>query len=364
MYIKELSLMGFRNLEKTTIELNKDINILYGQNAQGKTNLLESIYLCATGRSQRTKTESYLIKFGEKESHIQVFVVKKNKIDKIDIHLKKDSKKGVAINSIIIKKLGELLGTLYVVIFSPEDLNLIKNGPSEKRRFLDIEICQVNRLYYYNLQQYYKTLKQRNYLLKTIQNNKELENTVFIWDKQLIKYGKQIITQRAEFIKSLNEIASKKHFEITGNSEELSIEYKPNVMQEIFEKRLVEYRQRDFITKITAVGPHKDDLQFLINKNDVKIYGSQGQQRTAALSTKLAEIEFIYKETGEFPVLLLDDVFSELDESRQNYLLQNMKNIQVILTCTEIEHIVKEYNQKYSLYHVNNGKIAIQKNEN
>lgn len=356
MYIKEFSLVGFRNLEKTTIQLNKNINIFYGENAQGKTNLLESIYLCATGRSQRTKIENQLIKFGEKESHIQSFIVNKNKVDKIDIHLKRDSKKGVAVNGIVIKKLSQLLGNLYVVIFSPEDLNLIKEGPSERRRFLDIEICQINPLYYYNLQQYYKILKQRNCLLKTVQNKEELENTISIWDEQLLEYGKKIILQRTEFINSLNKIAYKKHFEISNGKENLFIQYKPNITQETFEKRLIHYRQRDFFMKTTTVGPHKDDLQFLINENDVKVYGSQGQQKTTALSAKLAEIDLIYEKTGEFPVLLLDDVFSELDKNRQNYLLESIEDIQVILTCTGIEDIIEKYSREKSLYYIKNGK--------
>lgn len=363
MYIKELSLIGFRNLEKTTIQLSKNINIFYGENAQGKTNLLESIYLCATGRSQRTRIENNLIKFGEKESHIQSFIINKNKINKIDIHLKRDSKKGVAVNGIVIKKLSQLLGNLYVVIFSPEDLRLIKEGPSERRHFLDIEICQINPLYYYNLQQYYKVLKQRNRLLKTVSSSEELENTLSIWDNQLIEYGQKIILQRTEFIDSLNIIAYKKHFKITGKKENLCIQYKPNTTQETFEKRLIYYRKRDFFMKTTTVGPHKDDVQFLINENDVKIYGSQGQQKTTALSIKLAEIDLIYEKTGEFPVVLLDDVFSELDKKRQNYLLESIENVQVILTCTGIEDIIQKYGGERSLYYIKDGKTTMKESK-
>lgn len=361
MYIKELSFIGFRNLEKTTIQLSKNINIFYGENAQGKTNLLESIYLCATGRSQRTKIENNLINFEEKESHIQSFIVNKNKTNKIDIHLKRDSKKGIAVNGIVIKKLSQLLGHLYVVIFSPEDLSLIKQGPSERRHFLDVEICQINPLYYYNLQQYYKVLKQRNCLLKAVQNSEELENTLSVWDKQLLDYGKKIILQRKEFIDSLNKIAYEKHFKITGGKEKLFIQYKPNITQEVFEKRLIHYRKRDFFIKTTTVGPHKDDLQFLVNEKDVKVYGSQGQQRTTALSVKLAEIDLIYEKTGELPVVLLDDVFSELDKKRQNYLLESIQNVQVILTCTGIEDIIQNYSREGSLYYVKDGKTMVKK---
>lgn len=360
MYIEELSLVHFRNLHRADIKMNQGINIFYGNNAQGKTNLLEAVYLCATGRSQRTRIDSQMILFGQKESHIQLIVIKdnvnKNK-EKIDVHLKREGKKGIAVNTIPIRKLGELFGTLPIVIFSPEDLNLIKEGPAERRRFLDMELCQLNKIYYYDLQQYYKILKQRNAVLKNMQKNKKIADTLSVWDSQLVQYGKKIISARKKFVENLNEIAGKKHKAITAEKENLKIEYKPNTSEKTFEERLNHYRNRDFIMGTTVIGPHKDDLLFLVNEKDVKVYGSQGQQRTAALSAKLAEIDLIIQETGYTPVLLLDDVLSELDEMRQNYLLKSIDSMQAILTCTGIEDAVKKYIEQSYVYHVENGQV-------
>lgn len=357
MYVKKLSLSAFRNLKKLNLELKNGINIFYGDNAQGKTNILESVYMCATGRSQRTRVDNQLICFGENESHIQVFVQKKNITDRIDVHIKKDEKKGIAVNGIPIKKLGDLFGTLHVVIFSPEDLNLIKSGPSERRRFMDLEICQLKGVYYYNLQQYYKVLKQRNTLLKKIQKNYSLKETLFAWDNQLIEFGIKIIDERNKFINDLSNIAENKHNLITGGIEKLKIEYMPNSEIADFEKKIKSRIERDIFMGNTTSGPHKDDLNFYINENDVKIYGSQGQQRTAALSTKLAEIDLIKNESSNNPILLLDDVLSELDESRQKFLFDSIYDIQTIITCTGIEDCVKKYIDSSFLFYVKNGNI-------
>lgn len=354
MYIKSLSLQYFRNYSSLNIDLSPKLNILYGDNAQGKTNILEAIYMCAMGRSQKTQKDKEIIKINEKEAHIQVHVVKDNSENKIDVHLKVEAKKGIAINGIAIKKLNELFGNIYVVIFSPEDLQLIKSGPSERRKFIDMEICQLNSIYYYNLQQYHKVLKQRNNLLKNLQKNSSLKDTIFVWDSQLVLYGKKIINERLKFINKINLISSKIHSNITGGNEIMNIKYIPNISCDEFQNKLNKYFDRDIILGNTSVGPHKDDLQFFINNNDVKIYGSQGQQRTTALSVKLAEIKLIKEETSYNPVLLLDDVLSELDESRQIYLLENINAIQTILTCTGIEDSIKKYINKAKIYHINN----------
>jgi len=357
MYVSTLQIADFRNISWADIELKNGINILYGQNAQGKTNFLESVYMCSTGRSHRTKFDRELVMFDKKEAHVRVYIQKKNISEKIDVHIKKDDKKGVAVNGIPLKKLGDLFGTLYGVIFSPEDLQLIKSSPGERRKFMDIELCQLSNVYYFNLQQYYKILKQRNNLLKEIIKNPSLEETLFVWDSQLVDFGKKIIESRKKFIIKVNEIASKKHSEITNGAEKLVVEYKPNTDEENFEKKLSENIKRDIFLGSTSVGPHKDDISFLINDSEVKIYGSQGQQRTAALSAKLAEIEIIKKETGETPVLLLDDVLSELDEGRQYYLMESIKDIQTIITCTGIEDSIKKYVKKAAVFNVENGVI-------
>lgn len=357
MYIQKVSLTGYRNLKDTTLMLNNGINIFYGANAQGKTNFLESLYLCASGRSLRTRNDSQLIEFEATESHIQVLVQKSKNIDRIDIHLKKEGKKGIAVNGIPLKKLGELFGTCHAVIFSPEDLNLIKEGPVARRRFMDMEICQMNMVYYYHLQKYYRILKQRNNLLKEIQKKPSLKETLFLWDEQLIDTAKRIIGVRSDFLDKLNKISSKKQNELTGDKDALEIIYKPNCTENQLQQKLKKNQQRDILLGTTQVGPHKDDILFLVNGKDVKQYGSQGQQRTTALATKLAEIVLIEQETGQRPILLLDDVLSELDKNRQNFLLESIGQLQMILTCTGIEDSIREYVKEAYLFCVENGTI-------
>ncbi len=359
MYVKKILLSNYRNLEDLNIELSQGINIFYGDNAQGKTNLLESVYYCSAGRSHRTHIDRELIKFGEMEAHIKTFVQKENYVERIDVHLKKDEKKGIAINGIPIKKIGQIFGTLITVIFSPEDLNIIKSGPSERRKFMDLEICQLKPSYYYELQQYYSVLKQRNVLLKNVQKNKEAKDTIFLWDEQLVRYGTKIMAERQQFIEKLNTIAIEKHNELTGNTENLTIEYKQNISCEFFLDKLKRNIDKDIIFGSTSVGPHKDDINFYINHCDVKIFGSQGQQRSVALTLKLSEIQLIFQEKNEFPVLLLDDVLSELDLNRQKYLLLNIKNLQTILTCTGVEDVIKKNIADATVFPIQNGKINL-----
>ncbi len=357
MYIESITASNFRNLLNLDVKLNKGVNIFYGNNAQGKTNILESIYVCGTGRSHRTRIDSRLVNFNEQECHVRLFCVKGKRRDRIDLHVKKDEKKGIAVNGIAIKKSGELFGTLLTVIFSPEDLGLVKEGPSERRRFMDMELCQMSNVYYHDLQQYYKVLKQRNSLLKEIQKNPKLKETIFVWDSQLEKYGKRLISARRNFISKLSDISALKHEKITRGSEILKIEYKPDCIEENFSKKLSSGIDRDILYGNTGQGPHKDDIIFTVNGCDVKLFGSQGQQRTTALSTRLAEIDIIEGETGEKPVVLLDDVFSELDESRQKFLIESIADTQIIITCTGIEDIVRNYIKNAGIYYVENGNI-------
>ncbi len=358
MQIKEVSLQQFRNLSKLHITPAAGINVFYGDNAQGKTNFLEALYFCALGRSLRGKNEQQLIAFDAQESHIRMEVTRKNRSDRIDVHLKREEKKGIAVNGLPVKKMGDLFGTLYAVIFSPEDLSLVKDGPAERRRFLDMELCQISHVYYYDLQQYCRILKQRNHLLKEIRQKPRLADTLSVWDTQLIAYGKKIMTARTKFLTRLDDIASKKQKDLTGGKDCLKTEYKPNCEQIHFAERLEKSLERDILTGSTQIGPHKDDISFFVNGKDVKQFGSQGQQRTTVLSARLAEIELIQEETGEKPVLLLDDVLSELDESRQQYLMQSIEGLQAFLTCTGIEDAVKGYLQKENLFFVQNGQIT------
>ena len=347
--------MNFRNLADETINFSDGINIFYGDNAQGKTNLLEAAYICSTGRSQRTRTESQLIKFGYDEAHIRTFVMRQNSADRIDVHIRKDERKGMALNGIPIRRMAEFFGNLTAVIFSPEDLRLVKGGPSERRRFMDIELCQLNKVYCHDLQNYYKVLKQRNNLLKSAARDSSLADTLDVWDMQLSEYGERITAKREEFTKRLNDISGRIHSGITDGREEFSIEYKTNFEQGSLLERLNHFKKRDIILGSTSCGPHKDDMAFFINGNDTKFYGSQGQQRTASLSAKLAEIELIRNETGEEPILLLDDVLSELDENRQLFLIDNIGKLQTFITCTGVEDSISKYIKDSTMYNVKNG---------
>lgn len=358
MIVKSVSVQGFRNLKDGTIELGSGINIFCGDNAQGKTNILESIYFCSIGRSHRVRQDSRIINFDKKEAHIRVLTEKERPGDRIDVHVRKDEKKGIAVNGIPIKRLSELMGVFYTVIFSPEDLSLIKNAPSERRRFIDMELCQLSNVYYYNLQQYYKVLKQRNNLLKRIIKEPKLKETVFVWDSQLAEFGKRVIKDRRAFCEKLNVYASNNHRLVTGGKEELVLEYKPNCDEESLEEKLRTSLERDIFTGSTNHGPHKDDMNFYVNGFDVRIFGSQGQQRTTALCLKLAEIDIIKNETGITPVMLLDDVLSELDEKRQNFLLDMTEGIQSIITCTGIEDSIKKYAGSAKVFSVKNGETS------
>ncbi len=340
MYIKSIELNGYRNYKNVIVYFDKGTNILYGDNAQGKTNILESIFMCATTKSHKGAKDKEVIGFEENEAKITLYLEKFGDEIKIDMLLRKDKSKIVAVNGSKIKKATELLGILNVVLFSPEDLSIIKNGPSERRRFIDMELCQLDSIYLYNLSKYNKIVEQRNKLIKDSYLNNELIDTISIWDMQLVSYGKLIIEKRRKFIEELNEIIGKVHSKLTDNKEKLEIHYEPDVEPENFEKVLNKNRLKDIKYKITGAGPHRDDFSFLVNNIDIRKYGSQGQQRTAALSLKLSEIEIVKKVTGHVPVLLMDDVLSELDSSRQNYLLNIIGDIQTIITCTGLDDFI------------------------
>ncbi|NLJ89383.1 MAG: DNA replication/repair protein RecF [Clostridiales bacterium] len=357
MYVKELKLSNFRNYDNLSIQFDNGINILYGDNAQGKTNILEAIYFCGTTKSHKGSKEKEIIKINEKESHIKMILDRDNVSHKIDMHLRRNKKKGVAINGIPIKKTSELFGIINIVFFSPEDLNLIKNGPAERRKFIDFELCQLDKVYLHNLTNYNKTIVQRNNLLKQISFNKNLLDTLCIWDNQLIKYGTAIIQRREHFINQLNEIVFNIHSKLSGGKENLILKYEPSVSIKDFADKLKVVRDKELKTQVTAIGPHRDDMIFLNGDIDLRKFGSQGQQRTCALSVKLAEIELVKKVINNKPVLLLDDVLSELDSNRQNYLLDSIDGIQTILTCTGLDEFVNSRIEFNKIYHVVNGTV-------
>lgn len=357
MIIKSLELENFRNYEKLYMEFDEHTNILYGDNAQGKTNILESIFIAGTTKSHKSSKDSEIIKFGNEESFVRA-EFSKNSIDyKVNMQLRMSRHKSIMINGAPIKKAAELLGLVNIVFFSPEDLSIIKNGPSERRRFIDLELCQLDKNYLYNLSNYNKIVNQRNKLLKSMDFNMNLKDTLDIWDEQLISYGIAIIDRRRKFIDELNEIICEVHHNLSGKSDVLRVDYEVDCPAEDYEKRLKNSRDKDMKYHTTSAGPHRDDLVFLINDVDIRKFGSQGQQRTVALSLKLSEIEFVKKIVNDSPILLLDDVLSELDSKRQNFLLNSIGDIQTIISCTGLDDFIKNRFTINKCFNIVDGKI-------
>ena len=358
MIIKSLELKNFRNYENLQLDFDSGTNIFYGDNAQGKTNILEAIYLIATTKSHKGSKDSDIIQFHHDEAHIRSYLYKEEVTRQVDMHLRKSKTKGIAIDSQRIKKAAELLGLLNVVFFSPEDLSIIKNGPAERRRFIDMELCQLDSFYLYNLNHYNKIVNNRNKLLKDLYMNPGLKETLSIWDSQLLSYGSKIIERRSLFIEQLNHIMLDIHSKLSGGKEKIEIVYEKNVEIDDLEEKLRLNQDRDIILKQTTVGPHRDDISFIVNGIDIRKFGSQGQQRTAALSLKLSEIELVKKSIKDTPVLLLDDVLSELDSNRQNYLLNSIGNIQTIITCTGLDEFVNNRFEINKVFKVKEGTVS------
>ena len=328
MYIENLALQNYRNYARAEITFSDGINILYGDNAQGKTNILEAIYLIGTTKSHRGSKDREIIRFDADESHIRAEIKKDGMHRRIDMHLKKSKSKGIAIDMVPIRRSSELLGTMNMVFFSPEDLSIIKNSPAERRNFMDMELCQFDKIYVSLLANYKKVLDQRNNLLRQISFDKGKMDMLPVWNDQLVKYGIEIIKKRNHFIDLINEIIPDIHSNLTSGKEQT-----------------------------TQTGPHRDDIAFLIDGMDVRKFGSQGQQRTVALSLKLAEIELVKRLIQDNPILLLDDVMSELDRSRQDALLESIRGIQTILTCTGYDDFIKERLTINKVYKVVAGTI-------
>ena len=355
MIVKSLDINNFRNYESESFIFDEGTNILYGDNAQGKTNVLEAIFVGSTSKSHKGSRESELIKKEKNNAHIRLITTKNKRDIKVDIEIKKKGGKGIAIDGLPIKKTGELLGVCHTIFFSPEDLSIIKDGPDVRRKFLNIELCQLDKIYLHDLNTYKKNLKQRNALLKQIYDKPELKETLDVWDLGLIEAGKKVIKKREEFIKELLTIMKDKHKKLTGGKEEIIIKYEKNVNENDFEEKLIIARERDIYQGTTTVGPHRDDIIFLNGDEDIRKFGSQGQKRTAALSLKMAEIDLVERLIGEKPVLLLDDVLSELDRNRQNYLLDQIQGVQTIITCTGLEEYVKMGVGIDKIFHIKEG---------
>lgn len=353
MYIKKIKLKNYRNYDEQEIILNNNINVFFGQNAQGKTNIVESIFLCSLGKSFRTNKEKEMIKFNENNTSVEIEYEKKDRTGKINYNI--GDKKEIFINDVKIKKLSEILGNLNIVLFSPEDINILKDGPSQRRKFINMLISQIRPKYVYNYNMYLNVLEQRNNYLRHIENNIYDENLLDIYDEKLSEYGSIINNYRNEFIKKIKERINNIHKNITEEKEEIKIKYISDCEnKDEFLNKIKENRIRDIEKGYTTYGIQRDDIYFFINGKKVDVYGSQGQQRTTILSLKLCELEIIKEEINEEPILLLDDFMSELDEKRKNNFFSTMKDMQIIITCTE-QIINKKLNMKE--FKVEDGKV-------
>ena len=357
MYISTLKLENFRNYDSLDLEFSPGTNLFYGDNAQGKTNILEAVYFCGTTRSHRTSRDSELIRFSASESHLRMETHTESADHRIDMHRKTGRAKGIAINGLPIRKAQELIGLGHYVFFSPEDLGIIKNGPSERRRFLDMELCQLDRIYVSSLTSYNRVLLQRNRLLKDLALRPQDMGTLDVWDEQLIRYGSVLIRARETFVERLGEIIRPIHRKLTGGREEMDTGYEKNTDIDSFAENVKRCREKDLLLKTTGCGPHRDDMSFSVNGIDIRKFGSQGQQRSAALSLKLAEIRLVKESTGSLPVLLLDDVLSELDTGRQHHLLDSIGGIQTFITCTGLEEYQDSPVQIDRIFHVCGGTV-------
>lgn len=359
MKIQQLSISNFRNYENLFVEFDEKVNVFIGKNAQGKTNLLESIYYCCIGKSFKSCKDKELIKWNEEKSQIKLVANKKYRDIEIDINLNKSQKKSILINKLPIRKIGDLIGEVNIVFFSPQELRLVRESPDERRKFMDIDISQTNKRYFYQLGRYEKILANRNKLLKNCQTLEAVKETIDIWDRALVVSAKTIAFERKNFIERILPYAQKAHTFLSGGKENLSLVYKCGssvCLDENFEtnmdKILKKNLEKDFKLGYTSIGVHRDDIDIFLNETEVKNFGSQGQQRTVALSLKLAELENMFNINGEYPILLLDDVFSELDLDRQKRLLKFVGRTQTFITCTDERKIDGK------MYNIVDGKVS------
>lgn len=369
MFVKNVSLQHYRNYEKLQLEAFGDVNLIIGRNAQGKTNLMEALFVLALTKSHRTSKDRELIGFEQSSAHISAEIDRKYGTLRLELSLSQQGKKA-KINGLEQRKLSDFIGSLNVVMFAPEDLEIVKGTPGVRRRFLDMEIGQVAPSYLFHLQQYQKVLVQRNNLLKQLWGKGSAEQAMLeIWNSQLAEHGVKIVKKRKQFIKKLQKWAEGIHQGITNGLEDLSLHYLPSfadaeeedeaVLFETFMIKLSQMKEQEIRRGMTLAGPHRDDLAFYINGKEVQTYGSQGQQRTTALSLKLAEIELIQEEIGEYPVLLLDDVLSELDPYRQTQLIETFQSkVQTFITATGIESLNTDKLKGASIFHVHDGQVG------
>lgn len=365
MYVEDITLINYRNYLNLELKLNKKINVFLGKNAQGKTNLLEAIYICATGKSFRTNRDRELIHFKKNQAYVAANVNTGNYNRFIEIKLDHNKPKRIKVNKTELENHKELYSGLNIVVFSPDDLRLVKEGPSERRKFLDEEISQVRPVYKYNVTRYNKVLYQRNNILRSNKFQKDIGPLLDVFDLQLAKLGSKIVLERDNYIKELSNIARTVHKDITLSKEELQLIYTSNVeildnpeeMEKNYFRLLKSNINSDIEARSTSIGPHRDDIIMNINEMNVKTFGSQGQQRTVVLSIKLSEVELIRRERGSYPVLLLDDVFSELDEQRRSYLVKSFYNMQTIITGTDALDLIELEALEKSIFYIEGGVL-------
>ena len=357
MYIKSLSLQNFRSYESQTLVFDEKTNVFCGANAQGKTNLLEAVYLFSMGKSFRTAQDVDLIHFGAEYTKASLVFCDRHRENTLEIIILQNKKKQIKINGVTISRLSELVGKLNVVLFYPEELGLVKEGPYIRRRFMDVALSQLRPAYYHALGRYQRVLEQRNKLIKRIRmsQDKSLKDTLFAWNEKLVDYGMELMRYRAEFMEKLGKLAQKAHFEAAG--ENLKLEYQPRFAdKDEFLQKLEEGFERELEQGHTLYGPHREDFEIFIDDKEAKFFGSQGQQRSAVLSLKLAQADLLFEEYGEYPVLLLDDIMSELDSKRRTYLAGKIPDKQVFITCTELNTQLP----KGRLFHVTKGQANLQ----
>ncbi|MCL2190004.1 MAG: DNA replication/repair protein RecF [Defluviitaleaceae bacterium] len=365
MWVRRLTAEAFRNLRIPEAKLSAGINILHGDNAQGKTNFLEAVYFNALGRTLRADHCRELIPIGQEEAHTSAEFCRDGAQAGFTVDARVRQQKGKHIKSLSIDRIPitntrTLFGSVPIVSFSPDDLRLIKAGPTERRRFMDIEICQLSPVYYQDLRAYHRALRQRNFLLKAAQKDKSQRESLPVWDMQLIQYGTRVMRTRTSFVEKISAIAGTIHQEITQGKETLYLRYKPAILCGGEYASVLEKNQaRDIILGTTQHGPHRDDITFTIRELSARSYGSQGQQRTAALSVKLAEITLMRERMGTLPILLLDDVFSELDAERQKFLLAQVRDVQTLLTCTGLEDAASKMPSESNVLEIKDGKLRI-----
>ncbi|WP_079710061.1 DNA replication/repair protein RecF [Paraliobacillus ryukyuensis] len=368
MHIQKLSLTNYRNYQDLSVSFDDKVNVIIGENAQGKTNLMEAIYVLAFSKSYRTPRDKELIQWNENYAKIEGKLYKRKQSFPLEIQFSNKGKKA-KLNHLEQRRLSDYIGALNVVMFAPEDLNLVKGSPQVRRRFIDMEIGQIQPIYIYHLGQYQKILKQRNHLLKDLQRRKTTDRTMLeVLTEQLVEHASFIVEKRFLFLDLLRQWARPIHHGISRDKETLEIRYSATAeVSDTEDKEKIKDKYHNSFREIiekevdrgsTLIGPHRDDLTFYVNNKDVQIYGSQGQQRTTALSLKLAEIELIHSEVNEYPVLLLDDVLSELDHYRQSHLLHTIQGkVQTFVSTTSISDIQHDTIRQAELFHVDNGSI-------